>query len=186
MSVTLGSGSFKYEALEEWGNLHDDIRFIECPGVAVNSADEVYVLTRNTEYPVMVFDQSGRLLKSFGQGLFSERTHGIYIGDDDSVYCVDEGLHILMKFTSNGELLMTIGNRDKPSRRWSGEPFNHPTHVAVSRNIGNIFISDGYGNSRVHKFTAAGCLVKSWGEPGIDEGQFIWPHNLAIDNQDRI
>ena len=186
MSAILGSGEFKYEALDEWERLPRGVRLIETPGVAVNSQDRVYAITRNPEYPVMVFDRDGSFVTSFGQGIFSERTHGIFIGPDDSVFCDDDGTHTISKFTAEGELLMTLGTRNQPSKKWGGEPFNRPTHAAVSPNTGNIYVSDGYGNSRVHKFTPDGRLLLSWGEPGIDAGQFIRPHNLAVDDEDRV
>ena len=139
MSAILGSGSFKYEALAQWEKLPDGVRLIECPGVAVNSKDQVYVITRNMENPVMVFDRDGNFLRSFGQEVFSERTHGISIGPDDSVYCADDDTHTITKFTPEGDLLMTIGERGIPSKQWGGEPFNRPTHAVVSRNTGDIF-----------------------------------------------
>ena len=81
---------------------------------------------------------------------------------------------------------LTIGVPYKPSEMWSGDPFNRPTDVAVSPNTGDIFVSDGYGNSRVHKYTREGEYVLSWGEPGIDPGQFIYPHNIVVDAQDKV
>ena len=186
MSAILGSNGFTYEALDSWEKLPDGMRLIECPAVAVDSKDQVYVLTRNKENPGIVFDRDGNLLRSFGQGVFSERTHGVLIGPDDLVYCADDGTHTITKFTAEGKLLMTIGTPGAPSEKWGGEPFNRPTHAAVSRNTGNIYVSDGYGNSRVHKFTADGRLLLSWGEPGVDAGQFIRPHNMAVDAEDRV
>ena len=186
MSVTMGDGDYKYEALAKWEELPDGVNLIECPGAAVNSKDEVHVLTRNTDYPLMVFDSSGAFLRSFGKGTFSERTHGIFIGRDDSVYCADDGTHTITKFSAGGELLMTLGKPGEPAEQWSGEPFNRPTHAAVSPSTGDIFVSDGYGNSRIHKYTAVGEYVTSWGEPGIDAGQFIRPHNIAVDEQERV
>ena len=186
MSTILGSGDFTYEALDQWAKLPEGINLIECPGVAVDSGDRVYVLTRNKDHPVMVFDRDGNFLRSFGQDVFSDRTHAAFIGPDDSLYCADDGTHTITKFTPEGKLLMTIGERYKPSEKWGGEPFNRPTHAAVSPNTGDIFISDGYGNSRVHKYTADGRLLRSWGEPGIDPGQFIRPHNMAVDAEDRV
>ena len=108
MGVTMGSGSFTYEALQQWEKLPEGIRLIETPGVAVDSQDRVYAFTRNKENPVMVFDRDGNFLRSFGQGIFSERTHGIFIGPDDMVYCADDGTRTITKFTSDGKLLMTI------------------------------------------------------------------------------
>jgi DNA-binding beta-propeller fold protein YncE len=185
-SVLVGSGAFTYEALATWEKLPAGVRLIECPGVAVDSKDNVYVLTRNPDHPVMVFDRDGSWQKSFGQGVFSDRTHGIFIGPDDSIFCDDDGTHTVTKFNTDGELLMTIGNRGEPSEKWGGKPFNRPTHAAVSPNTGHIFISDGYGNSRVHKYTADGQYVLSWGEPGIDAGQFMRPHNVVVDSDDKV
>ena len=186
MSVILGGGDFKYEALDQWEAVPDGVRLVECPGVAVNSKDQVFVLTRNKGYPVMVFERDGAFVKSFGRGVFSERTHGVFVGPDDSVYCDDDGTHTVTKFTPEGELVMTIGTPGRPSEKWGGKPFNRPTHAAVSPNTGNIYISDGYGNSRVHKYSPEGELILSWGSPGIDAGQFIRPHNVAVDSQDRV
>lgn len=186
MSVTLGAGDFKYEALDRWHRLPQGVTPVECPGVAVSSRDEVFVLTRNTEHPVMVFDRQGGFLRSFGKEAFSARTHGITIGSDDSVYCADDGTHTVTKFTPDGRLALTIGVPGSPAEKWSGRPFNRPTHAAVSANTGDIFITDGYGNSRVHRYSSDGRYLRSWGEPGIDPGQFIRPHNVAVDSQDRV
>ena len=186
MSVMLGSGSFRYEALDQWEKLPDGVNLIETPGVAVDSGDRVYALTRNSEHPVIVFDRDGNFLSSFGKGVFSERTHGVFIGPDDSVYCADDGTHTITKFTPDGKLILTIGTPGKPSAKWGGAPFNRPTHAAVSPNTGSIYITDGYGNCRVHKFTQDGRLLLSWGEPGIDPGQLMRPHNVAVDAQDRV
>lgn len=186
MAVTVGSGDFTYEALESWQKLPDGITLTETPGVAVNSRDRVYAITRNTAHPVMVFEPDGTFLFSFGEGTFSERTHGILIGPDDAVFCADDGTHTITKFSPEGQLLMTLGTPRQPAPKWSGQPFNRPTHAAVSRMTGNLYISDGYGNSRIHKYTPDGQYLLSWGEPGIDPGQFIRPHNLAVDGQDRV
>ena len=102
------------------------------------------------------------------------------------MWCVDDGIHTITKFTPEGKLLMTIGATGEPSKAWSGEPFNRPTHAAVSPKTGNIYVTDGYGNSRVHKYTPDGKLILSWGEPGIDAGQFIRPHNVAVDADDLV
>lgn len=186
MGKTIGKGRFCYEPVVDWACLPKGINLVETPGVAVNSFDEVYALTRNTEHPVMVFDRDGSFLRSFGSGLFTRRTHGIFIGPSDTVYCADDGRHTITKFDRDGSLLMTIGTPDHPSESWSGLPFNKPTHAAVSAKTGEIFISDGYGNSRVHKYNSDGEHLLSWGEPGIDESQFIRPHNIAIDSEDRV
>ena len=172
--------------MDEWEKLPEGMHKVEVPGVAVDSQDRVYPITRNPDNPVLVFDKDGNFIRTFGKGLFSDRAHGIFIGPDDSVYCADDGVHTIMKFTPEGEHLMTIGTPGVSTEIWKGDPFNRPTHAAVSRNTGHIFISDGYGNFRVHKYTADGEFVKSWGEPGIDTGQFLRPHNIAVDADDRV
>ena len=125
MSVTLGTGAFTYEALDEWAKLPDGWTLKETPGVAVDSQDRVFAFTRG-EHPLIVFDREGNFLRSFGEGLFTPRTHGLFIGPDDSVYCVDDGHHTVTQFSPEGKLLLTIGSEDKPADKWSGLPFNRP------------------------------------------------------------
>ncbi len=185
MTVTVGSGNLTFQALEEWEKLPEGWSLHECPGVAVDSQDNVYVLTRG-ERPIIVFDRDGAFLRSFGEGLFSNRTHGLYIAHDDSVLVADDGIHTIQKFSSTGEKLMEIGERNKPAAKWSGEPFNRPTSAAIMPSNGDVYISDGYGNSRIHVYSGTGEYKLSWGSPGIDAGQFIRPHNIAVDKNDRV
>ena len=186
MAMTLGSGDLIYEPVEDWERLPEGWAFAECPGVAVDSEDNVYVLTRG-EHPIIVFDRDGSFLYSFGEGLFSDdRTHGLYIAHDDSILVADDALHTIQRFDTKGEKLMEIGQRERPSPKWSGRPFNRPTSAAIMPSNGDIYISDGYGNSRIHVYSPEGGYKFSWGSPGIDAGQFIRPHNIAIDGDDRV
>ena len=86
----------------------------------------------------------------------------------------------MRKCTTDGKVLLTIGIPDKPAPYMSGEPFNRCTHTALSPK-GEIYVSDGYGNACVHKYTPDGKLMKTWGEPGSDPGQFNIVHNIAAD-----
>ncbi len=185
MAEVFGYGDFQYAFVEDWLKLPDGMRLLECPGVVCDSEDRVFILTRG-EHPIMVFDRDGNFLRSFGEGLFSNRTHGLYIAHDDSILAADDGIHTIQKFTPNGEKVMEIGERNHPAPRWSGQPFNRPTSAAIRPASGDIYISDGYGNSRIHCYTGDGQYKFSWGEPGIDAGQFIRPHNIAVDADDRI
>ena len=186
VAVELGTGRFRYEALGEWQRLPEGMTLVECAVVAVDGDDRVYLLTRNVANPVVVLDADGGFVRSFGEGVFTDRTHAISVGPDGFLYCADDGAHTITKWTREGELVLTIGTPGAPSARFSGEPFNRPTDVAVSANDGTIFVSDGYGNARIHRYSAEGEHEISWGAPGIDVGQFMVPHNLAIDEQDRL
>jgi len=168
-------------------------------GISVDREDRVYVFNRS-KYPMIVFDRDGNQLAAWGQDRF-KRPHGSFLAPDGHLYCTDDFSHVVYKFTLDGELLLTIGNPDRPadtghwfgfdifervaSIRHSAPPFNQPTGVGVSRS-GAIYVSDGYGNARVHKFSPTGELRCSWGEPGGRPGQFRLPHNLWVDDQDRI
>ena len=186
MGNLIGKGNYQYEATIEWAQLPDGITLNETPGVAVDADDNVFLLTRNPEHPVIVFTRDGEFIRSFGNGNFSERTHGISITPDQELLCVDDGAHTITRWSRTGELLQTIGTPFKPAPIWSGKPFNRPTHAILSPVNGDIYITDGYGNSQVHRFTSSGEHVLSWGTSGIDAGQFIRPHNLAIDEENRI
>ena len=186
MAATLSDNGFTYDALDSWEQLPDGARLVETPGVAVMPDDSVILLTRNTEHPVMHLAREGEWLGSWGRGVFTDRAHGVWIGREGDIWCADDGTHIITRWSPEGELLQTIGDKDAPAPIWSGRPFNRPTHAAVSPRTGDIFITDGYGNSRVHRFSADGAHKLSWGEPGIDAGQFIRPHNIAIDEDGLI
>ncbi len=184
MTTALGSGTLTFEVVEGWAKLPQGWSLKECPDVAVDSKDRVYVFTRG-EHGVIVFDRDGNFLSSWGEGVFGS-AHGICIGPDDSVYCVDNGDHTVRKFSTDGELLMTLGTKDQPAPRFSGEAFNLPTGLAVSHKTGDLFISDGYGNARVHKYSTEGRHIMSWGSSGIDGGQFVIPRNIAVDRDDNV
>src|SRR5262245_12801779 len=156
--TTVGSGNLLYEPVENWEKLPSGWEFVDAPGVAVDSRDNVYVFNRS-EHPMIVLDKEGNFLRSFGEGYFSKRTHGLHIDPDDAVWCVDDGRNLVQKFSPEGQLLMSLGEPDKPSKKWGGEPFNRPTHLAISPLNGDIFVSDGYGNCRVHRFRADGSHV---------------------------
>lgn len=178
----LGSGVFTYEPLDTWERLPDGVSPVEVPGVAVAADDTVFLLTRNPAHPVMVFGPDGTFRASFGEGVFTARTHGIWAAPDGTLLCADDGAHTITRWSPQGDLLQTLGTPNSPAPKWSGDPFNRPTHAAISPRSGDLFITDGYGNSRVHRFTPDGVHVTSWGEPGIDPGQFIRPHNVAVDD----
>jgi DNA-binding beta-propeller fold protein YncE len=178
VATILGSGQFRYELVEGWGKLPDGWTYKEAAAVGVDKKDQVYVFTRG-EHPIIVFDREGNFLKSWGEGTF-KRAHGITMGPDDTIYCTDDGDHTVRKCTLDGKVLFMLGIPGKPAPYQSGEPFNRCTHVALSPK-NELYVSDGYGNSRVHKYSPDGKLLFSWGEPGSDPGQFNIVHNICTD-----
>ena len=179
MTFTLGEGEHKYRVVEEWAKLPTGWDFRDVAGVGIDSKDQVYVFNRGRQ-PMMVFDREGNFLRSWGSDIFN-RAHGLHIGPDDALYCTDDGDHTVRKITPEGKVLLEIGVPGEPAPYVSGEPFHRCTHTALSPD-NHIFVSDGYGNARVHKYTPEGKLVMSWGEPGTDPGQFNIVHNIVADD----
>ena len=178
--VLLGSGKFTYEVSgEDFGKLPDGWTYKDATAVDVDSKDNVYVFNRGG-HPMIVFDRDGNCLRSWGEGIFTN-PHGVAMGPDDTVFCIDAGNHTVRKFTLDGKLLMTLGVEDRPAAAMSGKPFNRPTHVAVDPRNGDFYVSDGYSNARVHKYDPDGRHLLSWGESGTADGEFNIVHNLATD-----
>ena len=194
-----GDGNHRYELVDGWAKLPEGWSFKDVAGLSIDSQDRVYILNRS-DHPVMVFDPDGNLLTSWGEGFFN-RAHGSCISAEDTVYCTDDGNHTVSKFAPQGKLLQVLGTegqhsdtgyRPKPSLTESlatiergGPPFNRPTGVALSSS-GEIYVSDGYGNARVHKFSPDGVLLVSWGEPGTAPSQFRLPHSVWVDKRGRV
>jgi DNA-binding beta-propeller fold protein YncE len=168
-----------YRPVVGWGQLPDGWSYVEATSVAVDGADDVYVFNRGA-HPVIVFDREGRFRRAWGEGLV-RRAHGITVGPDGSIWLSDDLHHTIRQFTPDGKLLLTIGDPDTPATLQGGKPFNRPTHVAICPKTGDVYVSDGYGNSRVHKYDPKGRHIRSWGEPGTDPGSFNLPHNIATD-----
>ena len=179
MAERLGGGEWSFEVEESWAKIPDEIVLGDCAAVGVDSKDNVYAFNRG-DHPIAVFDQAGNLLRTWGEGVFT-RPHGVHMAPDDTIWLTDDGDHTVRRCTLDGRVLLTIGIPGKPSPFMSGEPFHRCTHTALSPQCDHLYISDGYGNARIHKFTVDGKLLSSWGEPGTDPGQFNIPHNICCD-----
>ncbi len=178
--TSVGGGEYVFEVVEDWAGLPEGWSFQEVSGVGVDRRDRVFVFSRGA-HPVIIFDRDGRFQGSWGEGVFT-RPHAVTMGPDDTIYLTDDGDHTVRKCTLDGTVLLTIGVPGAPAPLRSGLPFNRCTHVAVAQD-GSLYISDGYGNSRIHKFSPDGKHLFSWGEPGTDPGQFNLPHNIGIDRE---
>ncbi len=177
----VGSGAFTYEVQEGWARLPAGWKLGWIAAVAVDSQDRVYVYSRS-EHPLIVFDREGNFLASLGKEVL-EDAHGIWIDEKDQLYCVERETHCMRKFNSQGELLLTIGNPHQQGAE--GEPFNLPTDLAIDAQ-GDLYISDGYGNARIHKYSPTGQRLKSWGKPGTGPGEFDLPHCVRVDRHNRL
>jgi DNA-binding beta-propeller fold protein YncE len=189
----IATEKLQYEVVLGWEQLPAGFTHGDCVGVDADSHDNVYVFTRY-QPRVIVYNRDGAFLRSWGEALFTPRTHGLTVGPDDRVYCVDEGNHCIYQFSPTGQLLMTIGTPGVASDTGydgrmesirGGPPFNKPTNLAVAPN-GELYVSDGYGNCKVHRFSAAGEMIQSWGEPGTGPGQFHLPHGIGVAGDGRV
>lgn len=182
MTAVLGDGEFRYEAVEDWARLPSGWELPDISAVAVDSRDRVFLLTRGPR-PLLVFAADGGFLASWGEGLF-HKPHGLQVGPDDSLYCSDEGHHRVFRFSPAGELLREFA-AEAPAPYMSGRPFNRCTHTALAPN-GDLYVADGYGNARVHRFSAAGRHLASWGRSGVGPGEFNIVHSLCCDAAGRV
>jgi peptidylamidoglycolate lyase len=186
----------RYEVVRDWPALPGNHPLGQCVGVGVDSHDNVFVFHRSgrewtTPFPkdpvlvptVTVFEgRTGRILASWGANQFI-MPHGLTLDHDDNVWLTDVGLHQIFKFTHDGRRILTLGEAGKPGA--DKAHFNQPTDVAVLTN-GAFYVSDGYKNTRVVKFTAGGQYEFEWGGKGAATGQFNLPHGVAVDFRGRI
>lgn len=190
----IGKGKHRYRFRRDWARLPrwwsfgDDSPSPRPPQTAVQGAvaanGDVYVLAR-AKHPVMLFDADGNFISSWGEGRFTPFVHGLAIAPDGHVWITDSGNHTIIEHLPDGTKLRTLGTADFPAPTFWGNPFNMPTGVAFGSD-GDLFISDGYGNRRVHRFAPDGTRRHSFGEPGNGPGQFAIVHYIEIDAKDRL
>jgi DNA-binding beta-propeller fold protein YncE len=172
--------------VENWGPHLHGIEWGETAGLTIDAKGRLYAFTR-TSSPVVEFDRAGKLLKTWGAGLFVY-PHGIRVDRNGFLWLTDgrgrDGKgHQVFKYTRDGKLLMTLGTAgvsgDGP------DTFNGPTDVAVAPN-GDIFVADGHGNNRIVKFSKDGKFIKAWGKKGAGPSEFNLPHTLFFDSRGRL
>ena len=191
--ATVGSGDFIYEVVDDWAKTPEGWAIGQAEP-ACDSQDRVYVFNRS-DHPLMVFDRDGNFQGEWGREYLTD-AHGIYISGEDHVYLPVRESHAIVKCTLDGKPLMTMGVWDAPSdtggarpdgTMWKAAgPFNRCTDIALAPN-GDLFVSDGYANSRVHKFSPDGRLLHSWGRPGKrGPGEFHIPHGIWVHWDGRV
>jgi sugar lactone lactonase YvrE len=154
------------------------MKFGAVSGIAFDSAGHLVVAHRGPR-PILVYDPAGKLVQMFGDDEVTA-VHGLRIDTDDNIWVTDYKNHTVIKYSSAGKALLTLGKRDVAGV--DGATFNRATDVAFAPN-GDVFVSDGYGNNRIVKFTQAGKFVKAWGTKGKAEGELHLPHGVQFDDK---
>ena len=183
--MVLGSGDYKFQRVGGWGRTINGYAFPGMvAGLAVDRKKRLFVLFRapEDEPVVRIFDLNGNFIASWGVGIFAE-PHNLWVSEKDEVFIADRNDHTIRKFTVDGELLMTLGTPHKPGE--PGMPFNGPAKAVCSR-AGDIFVADGYNQTRIHRFSENGELLLSWGEKGSEDGQLLMPHGVWVEEPGRV
>jgi DNA-binding beta-propeller fold protein YncE len=170
-----------YRVMPDFFHVPDGMAVGEASGVALNSKGHIFLFQRAK--PMLAeYDEHGIYLRSIGEGLFTH-PHGLRIDDDDNLWTTDDGSHLVLKVSPAGRVLIVLGRKDVAAE--SDWLFNQPTDVAFGKN-GEVYVSDGYGNSRIVKFDRDGNFLKSWGKYGTGPGEFNLPHTVAVDSQGNV
>jgi peptidylamidoglycolate lyase len=188
----------KYELVTNWPHLPTGFQLGNPTGIGIDTNQNIVVFHRgDRKWPlfgpipdkpiqtktILIIDkESGKLLDSWGSNLFI-MPHGLTVDQDNNIWVTDVGLHQVFKFRHDGKLLMTLGEAGVSGN--DSLHFNQPTDIAVSKD-GSFYVSDGYGNNRIVKFSATGNYLFEWGRKGNKEGEFNLPHGLGLDNEGNV
>ncbi len=181
-----------YELVKSWPELSKDYQLGQPTGIGIDKDDHIFVFHRagrkwTTPFPDSVIsrntvleldNKTGKIINAWGANYFI-MPHGLTVDKQNNIWLTDVGLHQIFKFSHDGKLLMKLGVAKVPAN--DSLHFNLPTDIAVADD-GTFYVSDGYGNSRVVKFSSTGKYIKAWGSLGNQPGKFIIPHGIAIDN----
>ena len=183
-----------FESVPNFLKLPAGLYMGEAVGVATNSKGHVFIFTRSGESRLFEFYENGTFVKELGAGSYGMAfAHAVRVDRDDNVWAVDEGTNIITKFSPEGKILMVLGKRPDPLEQvalmpgggqYSGanKPYSFHRQTDVGWDAqGNIFVTDGYGDSRVVKYDKNGRFIKSVGTRGNGVLQFSTPHAMAVD-----
>lgn len=198
--VVYRSGDFAFRFDPDFGKWPRALGEPQVSGVFVH-AGELYVANRSPQYPIAVFDLNGNFLRGFGAELDFVRSHGLYVTRAGKLWVCDDRSHVIYRMDLSGNVDLTLGVRGRhsdngydPTVPWPhdlytitrcGEPFNQPTRL-VEAPSGDLYVSDGYANTAIHRFSPDGRLLKSWGGPGHTDTTFRLPHSLWADALGRV
>lgn len=167
-----------YEVDPKWPQKPSEIAWRYVTGLDVDDKDQVWTVNA-MDTPVQVYDKSGTLVKTWGDGFF-KGPHYLRIDPEGNIWIADYIRHVVRKFTPDGEVLLTLGIMDEPGD--DETHLNRPTDMAVSPS-GDIFVTDGYGNNRIVHYDKQGRFIKTWGKLGVEAGELSQPHSIAMDSK---
>lgn len=170
-----------YRPEEGFFRLPPKLNFGEVTGVAIDNRGHIFVFNRGA-YPIVEFSRKGRYVRTLAEGLISS-AHGLRIDNDGNLWVTDVAAHTVLRINQKGHVTMILGRKDRPGE--TDALFDQPTDVAFGPE-GEIFVTDGYGNSRVVKFDRDGKFIKTWGSKGSAPGEFNLPHTIVVDKHNRV
>ena len=182
-----------FESVPNFFKMPPNLYLGEGIGIATNSKGHIFIFTRSQRTRLFEFDQAGAFVREIGEGLYGfVFAHAVRVDPKDNIWAVDEGSNMVIKFNPEGRVVMTMGRRPEPSDA-VGQPapapdpanpgkyiFNRPTDVGWDA-AGDIFVTDGYGNSRIVKYDKQGRFLAQAGGKGSEPGQLNLPHSMAMD-----
>jgi DNA-binding beta-propeller fold protein YncE len=187
------SRSGQWKVSDDWASVPSDLKIATpSPGqpwgvvsAVTSDANGIVYVLRREEIPILAFDK-GKLVRQFGQGLY-KWPHGIRVDREGYLWTIDGEDNVVYKMDvkQGNKVVLTLGKRGVTGNNDSQDAFNRPTDIAFAPN-GDFFITDGYGNSRVTKFSKNGTFIKAWGTKGTAPGQFNLPHAIVIDSRNRV
>ncbi len=170
-----------YRVRPEFFSASEHLNIGEASGIALSSKGHVFLFQRAAPM-LSEYSADGKFIRSIADGVFTH-PHGLRIDRDDNIWTTDDGSHLVLKLSPSGHVLMVLGRKDVAAE--SDWLFNQPTDVAFGSN-GEIYVADGYGNSRVVKFDRDGKFIKAWGRYGTGPGEFNLPHSVVVDRAGRV
>jgi peptidylamidoglycolate lyase len=193
---SLNSQTTKYELVKDWPELPLNFSLSQVSGIGIDNSQNIFLLQRTgrkwldtlpdsliSSNTIFLLDKgTGKVLNRWGANIFI-MPHGLSVDKENNVWVTDVGLHQVFKFDHNGRLLLTLGEA-----RIAGDDrahFNLPTDVAIA-NDGSFYVGDGYGNSRIVKFSKEGQYLFAWGKRGTGQSEFNNPHSLCLDSHGNV
>lgn len=170
-----------FEPANHFFELPEGITLGHCSAVDFDSKGRMFLFHRG-KHPILCFDRNGKYVRSWGDNLIG-KAHGLRVDRFDNIWVTDIGHHMVFQFNPEGKLLLALGQSDKPGT--GNDQFDQPTDIAFGLQD-EIYVADGYGNSRVMKFAANGKFLDQWGQPGKGRGEFDLPHSIIIDAKGRV